>query len=77
MLINSLDAYIEVLHVGTLTVGKSQASITLYDSPNFTRTEADPRHTYAMQPLVAITVNKNDSQVPAQGLTPFIELKSK
>ena len=75
MLINSLDAYIEVLHVGTLTVGKSQASITLYDSPNFTRTEADPRHTYAMQPLVAITVNKNDSQVPAQGLTPFIEIE--
>lgn len=75
MVINSLSAYIEVITIGTETVGKSQASITLYDSPNFTRAEADPRHTYAMQPLVAITVNKNDAQVPAQGLTPFIEIE--
>ena len=75
MVINSLDAYIEVVQIGTQTVGKSQASITLYDSPNFTRTEADPRHTYALQPLVAITVNKNDTQVPAVGLNPLIEVE--
>ncbi|WP_452223417.1 S41 family peptidase [Lacinutrix chionoecetis] len=70
MVINSLDAYMNVVQIGTQTVGKSQASITLYDSPNFTRTGADPRHTYALQPLVAITVNKNDAQVPASGLNP-------
>lgn len=75
MVINSLNAYIEVVQIGTQTVGKSQASITLYDSPNFRRTEADPRHTYAMQPLVAITVNKDNTQVPAQGLTPLIEIE--
>ncbi|MEJ6791468.1 MAG: S41 family peptidase [Lacinutrix sp.] len=75
MVINSLDAYIEVITIGTKTVGKSQASITLYDSPNFNRTEADPRHTYAMQPLVAITVNKNNAQVPNNGLIPFIEIE--
>ncbi|WP_055448469.1 S41 family peptidase [Lacinutrix mariniflava] len=75
MVINSLDAYIEVIQIGTQTVGKSQASITLYDSPDFTRSQADPRHTYAMQPLVAITVNKNDTQVPAEGINPLIEIE--
>ncbi|WP_299254426.1 S41 family peptidase [uncultured Lacinutrix sp.] len=75
MVINSLDAYIEVIQIGTQTVGKSQASITLYDSPDFTRSQPDPRHTYAMQPLVAITINKNDDQVPAEGLNPLIEIE--
>ncbi|WP_044403918.1 S41 family peptidase [Lacinutrix sp. Hel_I_90] len=70
MVINSLNAYIEVIQIGTPTVGKSQASITLYDSPNFNRSEADPRHTYALQPLVAITVNKNNDQVPIDGIIP-------
>jgi hypothetical protein len=28
-----------------------------------------------MQPLVAITVNKNDDQVPAEGLNPLIEIE--
>lgn len=74
MVINSLQAYIDVIQIGTQTVGKSQASITLYDSPNFTRAEADPRHTYALQPLVAITVNKDDTQVPTQGILPNIEI---
>ncbi|WP_034059411.1 S41 family peptidase [Lacinutrix jangbogonensis] len=75
MVINSLGAYIDVIQIGTQTVGKSQASITLYDSPNFTRTEANPNHTYAMQPLVAITVNKNDTQVPAAGIIPSMGLE--
>ena len=75
LVINSLSAYLDdVIHIGTNTTGKSQASITLYDSPNFRRTNADPRHTYAMQPLVAISVNKNNDVVPADGLTPTIPL---
>ncbi|WP_290696547.1 S41 family peptidase [Lacinutrix sp.] len=74
MVINSLDAYIDVIQIGTQTVGKSQASITIYDSPNFGRTEANPSHTYAMQPLVAITVNKDGTQVPAQGIAVDIEI---
>jgi len=74
MVINSLDAYIDVVHIGSETVGKSQASITLYDSPNFGRANANPNHTYAMQPLVAITVNKDNTQVPAQGIAADIEI---
>lgn len=77
MVINSLKAYTElnVVQIGTNTTGKSQGSITLYDSPNFSRSGANPSHTYAMQPLVAISVNKNDGQVPPTGLVPDIELE--
>lgn len=75
MVINSLKAHINsVVQIGTTTTGKTQASITIYDSPNLRREGANPNHTYAMQPLVAIGVNKNDEQVPSSGLIPTIEL---
>ena len=73
-LINGLNPYLEVIQIGTNTTGKTQASITIYDSPNFRREGANPGHTYAMQPLVANGVNKNDLTVPASGLIPTIEL---
>ena len=38
MMVNSLRSHIEVVQIGTKTVGKSQASITLYDSPDFRKT---------------------------------------
>lgn len=77
MIINSLRAYLNanVIHIGTTTEGKSQASITIYDSEDFGKEGANPNHTYAMQPLVAISVNKNDGQVPSTGLIPDIELE--
>lgn len=75
MVINSLKPYLTVVQVGDITTGKSQASITLYDSPDFGRTNADPRHTYALQPLVAKTVNVLDEGVPPTGLVPVIEYK--
>ena len=75
MMINSLSAHIEVIQIGTKTVGKSQASTTIYDSPNFQRQGANPGHLYALQPLVAITVNKEDLVVPSTGLVPDIEVK--
>ncbi|MBU2938867.1 peptidase S41 [Lacinutrix sp. C3R15] len=76
MVINSLKAYsqLEVIQIGLQTTGKSQASITIYDSPDFTRSGANSLHTYAMQPLVAKTVNKLDVSVPNEGLTPTIEI---
>jgi C-terminal processing protease CtpA/Prc len=70
MIINSLKEYITVIQIGNTTVGKSQASITIYDSPDFSRDNVNPNHTYALQPLVAISVNKNDGQVPSTGLAP-------
>jgi C-terminal processing protease CtpA/Prc len=74
MIINSLRPYINVIQIGTTTVGKSQASITLYDSSNFSRNNLNPLHLYAMQPLVAKTTNKLDVDVPNTGLVPNIIL---
>ena len=74
LVINSLDEYIEVIQIGDNTTGKTQASITIYDSPNFSNNNRNPDHTYAMQPLVANSINVNDEAVPGTGLTPDIEL---
>lgn len=71
-LINGLKPYIDVIQIGTNTTGKTQASRTLYDSPNFERQGANPNHTYAMQPLIANGVNKNDETVPGTGIPPSI-----
>lgn len=70
--INGLKPYIEVVHIGSNTVGKTQASRTLYDSPNFSKDGVNPTHTYAMQPLIADGLNKNDEKVPGTGLIPSI-----
>jgi C-terminal processing protease CtpA/Prc len=75
MVINSLKAHINsVIQIGTNTTGKSQASKTVYDSPDLRRDGANPNHLYAMQPLVAIGVNKNDDVVPSTGLSPTVLL---
>ncbi|PSG86494.1 S41 family peptidase [Aurantibacter aestuarii] len=74
MIINSLKAYINVVQIGTNTVGKSQASVTLYDSPDFSRSQVNPTHLYAMQPLVAATTDVNNVGVPVSGITPQTNL---
>ncbi|GAA4269569.1 S41 family peptidase [Hyunsoonleella aestuarii] len=74
LVINSLDPYINVVHIGTNTSGKYQASRTVYDSEDFGRDGADPTHTYAMQPLVYKTININGVTDYFNGLTPDIEL---
>lgn len=74
LLINSLKPYINVIVIGENTVGKTQASITIYDSSNLAFENVNPNHTYALQPLVANSVNKNDQLVPSNGLTPDIQL---
>ena len=72
LVINSLNSYINVIHIGENTVGKTQASVTVYDSPNLSFENVNPCHTYAMLPLVANSVNVNDVAVPLNGLTPDI-----
>jgi len=74
LVINGLDPYIEVVKIGDVTVGKSQASVTLYDSSDFGRDGANPDHTYAIQPLVYESVNANDVGVPFDGLDPDFEI---
>lgn len=75
LVINSLSPYIDVVVIGENTVGKTQISITIYDSPNLGYEGRNSGHFYAMQPLVANSVNVNDELVPSDGLTPDIELR--
>jgi carboxyl-terminal processing protease len=75
MVINSLKPYIDVVQIGTNTNGKAQASVTIYDSPDFQREGANPNHLYALQPLVATTVNTDYLGVPFNGLTPDVEVR--
>ncbi len=58
LIINGLNPYLNVIKVGTKSSGKYTASITLYDSSDFGRDGANPRHKYAMQPIVLEEVNK-------------------
>ena len=74
LVINSLIPYIEVVQIGTNTRGKYQASITLYDSPDFNRSGANPNHTYALQPLIFKSLNKDGVTDYNDGLTPTITL---
>lgn len=73
LIINGLSAYIDVIQIGDRTTGKSQASVTLYDSDNFSKQNANPSHKYAIQPLVAVSVNKDDERVPPNGFLSDME----
>ena len=75
LVINGLKPYIDVYLIGNTTTGKSQASVTLYDSSNFGRTNANPNHTYAIQPLVYESVNADDIVVPYDGIDPDVEIE--
>ncbi|GHC52752.1 hypothetical protein GCM10008083_15840 [Ulvibacter litoralis] len=76
LIINGLDPYITVTQVGTATTGKFQASFLLYDAPapEFSRSQANPAHSYAMLPLVFKTANANGNTDYIDGLLPDIEL---
>jgi len=74
LVINGLDPYINVTTIGDESVGKSQASVTLYDSDNYGKEDANPQHKYAIQPLVYESVNADDVGVPYDGLTPDVEI---
>ncbi|WP_299781448.1 S41 family peptidase [uncultured Formosa sp.] len=75
LIINGLTPYIDVVQVGDVTVGKYQASRTLYDSPTFSKSEVNATHTYAMQPLIYKSLNANGNTDYFDGLDPDIYLK--
>lgn len=75
LIINGLDAYIDVVQVGETTTGKFQASVTLYDSYNFSRKFANENHTYAIQPLVYKSENAKGVTDYFDGLAPDVEVK--
>lgn len=75
LVINCLKPYIDVKVIGDTTVGKNVGSVTLYDSPNFSREGRVGTHRYAMQPIVLRTVNKNGFGEYSEGIAPDIAHK--
>ena len=74
LLINGLDPYIDVIHIGDYTVGKNQGSITVYDYVNDQGTK-NPNHKYAMQPIVLKIGNVAGYTDFPNGLIPDYEIK--
>lgn len=77
LIINGLDPYINVVQIGDATYGKNVASVTLYDSPGFTKTNANPSHRYAMQLIVAHSENAVGFGDYLAGLTPDYKLSER
>ncbi|TBX65774.1 peptidase S41 [Flavobacterium silvisoli] len=75
LVINCLKPYINVVQIGDVTTGKNVASVTLYDSPTFGKSNVNPSHKYAMQPIVSKVVNKNEFGDYPLGLVPTYEQK--
>lgn len=73
LIINGLEPYIDVVQIGENTTGKFQASVTLYDSPNFAKKNANENHTYAIQPLVFKSANAEGKSDYIDGLHPDVE----
>lgn len=74
LIINGLEPYIDVVQVGETTTGKFQASVTLYDSEDFSKDGINKNHTYAMQPLVLKSANALGKSDYVNGLNPDVEL---
>lgn len=70
LVVNCLKPYINVIQIGDITTGKNVGSITLYDSPTFTKSNVNPFHKYAMQPIVLKIVNKDNFGDYTTGITP-------
>lgn len=79
LLINGLRPYVEVVHIGSTTVGKNQGSFTLVDSPatgfgyNPDREdEINPNNSWAIQPITSQTENSEGFGDYSAGLPPTI-----
>ena len=71
-LINCLSPYINVIQIGTATHGKYTASITMFDSPDFSGYNVNKSHKWAMQPIVLKVSNANNVSDFINGLSPDI-----
>lgn len=74
LVINCLKPYVTVVQIGDVTTGKNVGSITLYDSPTYSKTNVNPNHKYAMQPIVLKIVNKDNFGEYTAGITPTTSL---
>ncbi|WP_273567243.1 S41 family peptidase [Maribacter halichondriae] len=76
-----LEPYIDVVHIGTTTVGKNQGSNTFVDDPengNFYNPdregEINPNNQWAIQPIIVTAENSDGFSDYSSGLVPDIEL---
>ncbi len=81
LLMNGLDPYIEVIHIGTTTRGKNEFSISLVDNPDnsfvyssSTEDGINPENLWIIQPLVGRNENSVGFFDYTAGFPPDIEL---
>ena len=77
LLINGLTPHIDIIQIGIKTVGKNVGSITLYDYTDNDQQIKNPKHKYAMQPIVLKIANSENFADYNYGLEPDIEYREK
>ena len=77
LLINGLTPHINIIQIGIKTVGKNVGSITLYDYTDNDQQIKNPKHKYAMQPIVLKIANSENFADYNYGLEPDIEYREK
>ncbi len=82
LVMNGLDPYIDVVHVGETTRGKNEFSITLVDDPDNTfiynrnrEGNINAQNSWGLQPLVGRNENADGFYDYTSGLAPDIELE--
>jgi len=81
LVMNGLDPYIEVIHIGTTTTGKNEFSVTFVDdfeNGNVYYPEREdkinPDNQWAIQPLIGRNENANGFSDYTDGLTPDVPM---
>lgn len=82
LIINGLAPYIDVVHIGTTTVGKNQGSLTFVDDfengnvydPD-REDQINPDNQWGLQPIISVAENSVGFSDYADGLLPDIELR--
>ncbi|NKI27265.1 PDZ domain-containing protein [Arenibacter sp. 6A1] len=81
LVMNGLEPYIEVVHIGTATTGKNEFSVTFvddYDNGNVYDPEREdkinPKNSWAIQPLLGRNENADGFSDYTNGLLPDYEL---
>lgn len=81
LVMNGLDPYVDVIHIGETTRGKNEFSITLVDNPGNSfiynsnlEGDINPDNSWGLQPLVGRNENANGFYDYTSGLSPDIEL---
>lgn len=85
LVMNGLEPYVDVIHIGETTTGKNEFSLTMVDDPKrpggpFIYTESregniNPKNKYGLQPLVGRNENADGFSDYTSGLVPDIEIK--